>query len=519
MKKIAILFSGLVIFKICTAQNVGVNNNSPVGKMTIAAPAANHNLPTVLLIDSATNNSGGAVLQFRNSIDKRMHIQSHFGSVTNGSDSYLTFSRDGLYNMRLRGDGLLGIGTTTPAYAGLEVNKKVGKVLAAFGGNEGGVAIESNMPGIHFNNYNYDGSRKTMVGGYGGGIEFNYLTGTMGFYNSASIASAGAFVNAASNKMFINKNGNVGIGVSDPQSLLHINGNASINANNYLEFGQGLDKEINAGKIGYGLFTPQTLDIVGAGTNTTPRRIRLWSEGGTEFTGNADVFDSLRIRGLQTVTAQAKRKLFVNAAGVINADGEDAIKFVTINAAEFNAIRDTDNSSAVDKVSSPAADLLLFRNTNNSSIAGAGYFSYPLSRLPFGAKIVRVRVNYISKKPENNHSAFQLKSRICVSIYGQFIDPVFGGTSNTMPVIGPSDYTESVNEWYTPAGGLNVTGTTVNNPAGFATVNQFPNSIIVWSVLFTPTGNPVTISDFKDNSSWPINKALSFHSVEIGYKM
>jgi len=52
-----------------------------------------------------------------------------------------------------------------------------------------------------------------------------------------------------------------------------------------LEFGVGVTKEVSAGKIGYGAFTTQTLDIVGAGTTFNNRKIKFWNEGGATFTG------------------------------------------------------------------------------------------------------------------------------------------------------------------------------------------------------------------------------------------
>jgi hypothetical protein len=52
------------------------------------------------------------------------------------------------------------------------------------------------------------------------------------------------------------------------------------------EFGQGVSgKEGNAGKIGYGTFTANTLDIVGAGNSSPARRIKLWAEGGLTVQG------------------------------------------------------------------------------------------------------------------------------------------------------------------------------------------------------------------------------------------
>ncbi|MBL7749644.1 MAG: hypothetical protein JNM19_19555, partial [Chitinophagaceae bacterium] len=64
-----------------------------------------------------------------------------------------------------------------------------------------------------------------------------------------------------------------------------INGRLSLNRPTVLEFGAGENKELNAGKIGYRLFTPDALDIVGAGTDEGNRKIKFWAEGGTTFTG------------------------------------------------------------------------------------------------------------------------------------------------------------------------------------------------------------------------------------------
>lgn len=65
-------------------------------------------------------------------------------------------------------------------------------------------------------------------------------------------------------------------------------GPGRVNGANVIEFGGGVaGKEIHAGKIGYGTFTPNTLDIVGAGTNGADRKIRLFAEGGLQVDGSA----------------------------------------------------------------------------------------------------------------------------------------------------------------------------------------------------------------------------------------
>jgi hypothetical protein len=69
-----------------------------------------------------------------------------------------------------------------------------------------------------------------------------------------------------------------------------INTAASISGNNTLEFGAGFaSKEPNAGKIGYQTWSPDALDIVGAGTTSTSRKVKFYAEGGTTFNGSVEV--------------------------------------------------------------------------------------------------------------------------------------------------------------------------------------------------------------------------------------
>ena len=67
-------------------------------------------------------------------------------------------------------------------------------------------------------------------------------------------------------------------------------GNGSILDANGIELGYGVaGKEINAGKIAYAQFTPNTLDIVGAGTSFATRAIKFWAEDKAIFTGKVGI--------------------------------------------------------------------------------------------------------------------------------------------------------------------------------------------------------------------------------------
>ena len=80
-----------------------------------------------------------------------------------------------------------------------------------------------------------------------------------------------------------------------------------VNKPSVLEFGKGEAKEVNAGKIGYQKFS-QGLDIVGAGSTSTGRKIKMWDD--VEVTG------SLKVNG-SNITAQGPQ--FAGTAPVLNA--------------------------------------------------------------------------------------------------------------------------------------------------------------------------------------------------------
>lgn len=83
-------------------------------------------------------------------------------------------------------------------------------------------------------------------------------------------------------------------------SNLTIAGPTKVNANNVMEFGGGVSgKEVNAGKIGYGTFDANTLDITGAGSapNGTDRKVKIYSEGGLTVVGPLSVSGALTLGG------------------------------------------------------------------------------------------------------------------------------------------------------------------------------------------------------------------------------
>lgn len=116
--------------------------------------------------------------------------------------------------------------------------------------------------------------------------------------------------------------GNVGIGTTSPTARLHLAGNQKIDSAFTLEFGAGMaGKENNAGKIGYQAFTPDALDIMGAGSSTANRKIKFWSEGGASFEGSVYVPGGNLGIGTSTPTAR------LHVAGNQKIDGTNTLEF------------------------------------------------------------------------------------------------------------------------------------------------------------------------------------------------
>jgi hypothetical protein len=111
--------------------------------------------------------------------------------------------------------------------------------------------------------------------------DFHFLQDTGQNENNPDLADA---------VMTITNTGNVGIGQTDPTARLHVGGAAKIDGTNTLEFGAGVaGKETNAGKIGYQTWTTDALEIVGAGTSVANRKVKIYANGGTNFTGNVGI--------------------------------------------------------------------------------------------------------------------------------------------------------------------------------------------------------------------------------------
>jgi hypothetical protein len=90
-------------------------------------------------------------------------------------------------------------------------------------------------------------------------------------------------------------------------NALKVDGHASIANSSWLEFGKGLTKQEDNGKIAYNAFgEANTLSIVGGGVETdgSDRKIKLWANGGTELTGSIRMPGEIKPNGISGLPNQ-----------------------------------------------------------------------------------------------------------------------------------------------------------------------------------------------------------------------
>jgi hypothetical protein len=149
-------------------------------------------------------------------------------------------------------------------------------------GADGAVLMASTAP-----NSMTVGGQLTATSFVGNGAGLTGLTAGQIPVLDASKITTGTLADARlSGNVPIMSSGKIGDGnLPSTQSGKTFNSAVGITANNVLEFGVGLGKEVNNGKIGYQTFD-NALDIVGAGSAGTDRRINFHSQGGMSFFAN-----------------------------------------------------------------------------------------------------------------------------------------------------------------------------------------------------------------------------------------
>lgn len=267
-KPVRIFTYNIERMRIDTGGRVGIGNTVPIAPLSFSSAGGQK----ITFGGTSSSNYG---LGISTSL-LQLHTDASSSDIAFGYGSSTSFTE----KMRIKGNGLVGIGTSTPS-ATLHVNKStLGEMLRISSSSS---AYASIYEGTAYRGY---------WGSYSGNAEdVDFGTGSGNVTGKVHLAIQGAA------RFTIDASGNAGIGTTAPSAKLHVAGNAKINGANTLEFGADLTKEVNAGKIGYGAFTAGGLDIVGAGTTIATRKIKFWNEGGAEFTGNVMVGTSTAATG------------------------------------------------------------------------------------------------------------------------------------------------------------------------------------------------------------------------------
>ena len=132
----------------------------------------------------------------------------------------------------------------------------------------------------------------------GGGQVLAVLNGSGLSVNTGGVHVNGGALNVNNGGgLNINAGGmRVGNGFLDISSGLRFIGGGANSPS--LEFGAGVAKEVNNGRIGYQLFGPNNaLDIVGAGPDVGSRRVTFYAQGGTTFYGPITTDSNANVAG------------------------------------------------------------------------------------------------------------------------------------------------------------------------------------------------------------------------------
>ncbi len=173
----------------------------------------------------------------------------------------------------------VGIGTTAPS-AKLEVHNPLNSIIK-----------------ISSNSYN-DTARLVLSNRDNSGAGTDFIL-TAPREQGLLISTRSDLPNNNSDSLFVlQTTGRLGLGIKNPAAKLDVDGGARIAGFNTIELGGGVaGKEVNAGKIGYRTYTADALDIVGAGTGTSDRKVHFYAEGGTTFNGSINTGGSIQING------------------------------------------------------------------------------------------------------------------------------------------------------------------------------------------------------------------------------
>jgi hypothetical protein len=154
-------------------------------------------------------------------------VESNLNLQRQGGDLTIHGTQAGGTQFIIQDDGDVGIGTSNPSTARLQVEGMTGNTTAIFKGNSTsrGVAMVADWPAIYFNSYYNGGTLAMAASGYPAFIQAEQSSGGLQFFatNVANTTAGGSIT--MYERMRITGAGNLGIGTTGPGQRLQVGTN------------------------------------------------------------------------------------------------------------------------------------------------------------------------------------------------------------------------------------------------------------------------------------------------------
>jgi hypothetical protein len=226
-------------YPVTAGTNIKLGTNDGTGFFDRLVISANGNIgigiatPSTDLHISKPGSRTLRITNSTNSTDVELGISTALGTVGTSTANAFAIVTSNTERMRISATGDVGIGTTTPTgkfeVTGGSGNVGVASYFSAYTGYSTPSAGNAGIPaGAKIVLWNNTGGQRAYIGmdasadiwfnnaGMQGGAGFTFYTGDG--LSAAPVA-----------RLKVHKNGNVGIGTTDPTYLLHVNGDALIN--------------------------------------------------------------------------------------------------------------------------------------------------------------------------------------------------------------------------------------------------------------------------------------------------
>jgi hypothetical protein len=278
--------------------------------------------------------------------------------------------------------GNVGIGTTAPNRAIIEVAGMVGNTNAILGSDRQGIGIINNWPGIGFNMY-WSGGSKSISTGYTGSLWVSPGDGHFEMRLGQTNAGAPDTAVTENTVLTVLNNGNVGIGTTTPGYKLDVAGalrlqpsGAPTGANGVIYYDSTADKFkcyeggawkdcISAGAIG----GSGTTNYLAKWTGSTTLGNSIIYDNGTNVGIGTTAPDSrLSVRGAATAPIQTWQKSDGTTVAIIDATGNVGIGTTAPRAKlSVHGTRSSTISTTTAAANIGGDDVFLYINAMNSS--------------------------------------------------------------------------------------------------------------------------------------------------------